>query len=249
MEATTYDTFHRSGPLYQSVQRQILDVLARGEWRPNEAIPSEKRLCDRFGVSIGTLRKAIDALVADHLLVRHQGLGTFVASHNRPRQFFQFFNIGPHEGSRTYPDVELLGFRKGRADRLAASKLGINIGDPVFRLRNLLSMDRRPVVVDTLVLPAGLFAGLTESTVRNRPNTLYSLYLDAYGLNVIRIDERVRAAAAPASSAKLLNLPAGAPILEVRRIAFSFNRQPIEWRISHVDTRHHEYVHRDVLQS
>ncbi len=249
MEATSYDTFQRSGPLYRSVQRQIMDVLARGEWRPNEAIPSEKRLCDRFGVSIGTLRKAIDVLVADHLLVRHQGLGTFVASHNRPRQFFQFFNIGPHEGQRTYPEVKLLDFRKSRADKLAASKLGIEAGDPVFRLRNLLAMNAHPVVVDTLVLPASLFDGLTEPIVRNRPNTLYNLYLDAYGLNIIHIDERVRAAAAPAASARLLGLSVGAPILEVRRIAFSFNRQPIEWRISHVDTRHHEYVHRDGLQS
>ncbi|MFM7965435.1 MAG: GntR family transcriptional regulator, partial [Betaproteobacteria bacterium] len=80
-----WDALGAEGPLYQSVQRQMLAALEQGEWRPDEAIPSEKRLCDRFGVSVGTLRKAIDALVAEHLLVRRQGLGTFVASHSRPR--------------------------------------------------------------------------------------------------------------------------------------------------------------------
>ena len=171
----SFDAFRHSGPLYQSVQRQILDALARGEWRPDEALPSEKRLCERFGVSIGTLRKAIDVLVADHILVRQQGLGTFVASHNRPRQFFQFFNISPHDGPRTYPDIQLLQFGTGKADRIAAQKLGIDANADVLKIKNLLVMDERPVIVDQITLAAIRFKGLTEDTVRHRPNTLYNL--------------------------------------------------------------------------
>ena len=68
--------------LYKEVKRQMLESLASSEWAPGDAIPSEKLLCQRFGVSIGTLRKAIDELVAENLLIRHQGRGTFVALHN-----------------------------------------------------------------------------------------------------------------------------------------------------------------------
>ncbi len=243
-----FDSFRGNGPLYQSVQRQILDALSRGEWRPDEAIPSEKRLCERFGVSIGTLRKAIDGLVNDHILVRQQGLGTFVASHNRPRQFFQFFNISPHDGPRSYPDISLLAFSVGKADRMAAQKLGVEVNSETFKIKNLLTMDGRSVIVDNITLAADRFPGLTETLVRDRPNTLYNLYLDAFGVNVIHIDERVRATAATAIIAKPLGLNPGDPVLEIRRIAFTFNRQPVEWRISHVNTTHYEYVHRDIVE-
>jgi len=245
---TMNDGFSPRGPLYRSVQRQILDALARGEWRPDEAIPSEKRLCQRFGVSIGTLRKAIDVLVADHILVRQQGLGTFVASHNRSRHFFQFFNVVPHDGPKIYPEVRLVQFGTGKADRVIAEKLGIEIGAEIFRFRNQLLMNNLPIIVDNIALPGHLFTGLTEAVVRNRPNTLYNMYFDMFGMNVISIDERVRAASAPATSAKLLGLSTGDPILEVRRLAFSFNRQPVEWRVSHVNTNQHEYVHTNAIE-
>ena len=160
---TSRGSLPHNSPLYRIVQHQLFEALASGEWQPNQAIPSEKKLCERFGVSIGTLRKAIDVLVAEHILVRQQGLGTFVANHNRPRQFFQFFNVAPHEGARTYPTVDLLSFSGVKSDRLISEKLAIPLGSDVFRIKNLLSMESQPVVVDTIVLPASLFKGLSES--------------------------------------------------------------------------------------
>lgn len=68
-------------PLYKEVKLRLTRGLAAGEWKPGEAIPSEARLAERFNVSIGTIRKAIDELVAERILVRQQGRGTFVASH------------------------------------------------------------------------------------------------------------------------------------------------------------------------
>ncbi len=232
-------------PLYRAVQQRMLEALARGEWGSGEVIPSEKRLCERFGVSIGTLRKALDGLVSNHILIRHQGLGTFVAAHDRPRQFFQFFNFAPHEGSRTYPEVKLLQFSRSSADRLISEKLRVKRGSELRKIRNLLLLDGRPAIVDNIALPASLFGELTETMIRDRPSTLYSLYAERFGVNIIRIDERVRANVASATHARLLNLTPGAPILEVRRMAFSFNDLPVEWRISRVDASRYEYVHRD----
>lgn len=230
--------------LYREVKRQVLAALAANEWTPGEAIPSEKRLCERFGVSIGTLRKAIDDLVAENILIRHQGRGTFVATHTRGQHLFRFFNIARHDGSKNYPVTSLVSFRKGKADKAARAKLGLPAGAKVFQFSNVLSVDGEPVLVDDIVLPEALFGGMTEAMLRNRPNTLYNLYQSEFGLNVIGIEERLRASLAGEAHARLLGIAPSAPILEIHRVAFSYNQQPVEWRISHVNTERYEYFAR-----
>ena len=229
------------GPLYKDVKRQMMALLTRGEWRPGEAIPAERRLSERFGISIGTVRKAIDELVGENLLIRQQGRGTFVASHNRDRLLFYFFHIVAEEGPKEYPDVRLLQFAKGKADRLAADRLDIAIGDAVFRIRNLLSLSGVPVIVDDIVLPAVRFAGLGERQFRDRPSTIYNLYQEAFGISVVRTSERLRATLADVESAALLGLEQHAPLLQIRRVALTYNEVAVEYRVSLVSTRHHEY--------
>src|SRR3546814_147324 len=85
-------------PLYQQVKRAVLAALSAGEWAQGEAIPPEKLLAERFSVSIGTLRKAIDELAAENILVRHQGRGTFVAIHSRNQHFFRYFRVVRQDG-------------------------------------------------------------------------------------------------------------------------------------------------------
>src|SRR5690606_19314216 len=101
-------------PLYQQVKRAVLGALADGEWKKGEAIPPEKLLAERFGVSIGTLRKAIDELAAENILIRHQGRGTFVGIHAHNQHFFKFFRIVRQDGAKTYPTTQLLRFRRLR---------------------------------------------------------------------------------------------------------------------------------------
>ena len=228
--------------LYEEVKRQMLRALSAGEWKPGGVIPAEKRLCERFGVSIGTLRKAIDALVSDNILVRHQGRGTFVSLHNREQQSFRFFNFVGHDGRKSHPQLQLVSFAKKKVSRLAADMLGLPGTSRVITFTNLLSLDGRPVVVDDITLPEVLFDRMTEAQVRSRSNTLYHLYQASFGLNIIRTEERLRASSATEAQAHLLDLDPGAPLLEVRRVAYSYNDQPIEWRISHVNTAGHEYL-------
>jgi len=229
------------GPLYKDVKRQMMALLSGGEWKPGEKIPSERRLSERFGISIGTVRKAIDALVAENLLIRQQGRGTFVASHNRDRLLFYFFHVVAEEGPKEYPEVRLLQFSRGKADRSAAEKLGLAPGDPVYRIRNLLRLAGAPVIVDDIVLPAARFPGLAEKQFRDRPSTIYNLYQDAFGISVVRTRERLRATLADAETAALLGLPKNAPLLQIRRVALTYNDVPVEYRVSLVDTARHEY--------
>jgi GntR family transcriptional regulator len=228
-------------PLYKAVKKLLTQELAAGEWRPGAALPSEQRLAQRFGVSIGTVRKAIDELVAERMVVRHQGRGTFVASHNAGRLLFHFFHIVPRDGERRTPKSVTLTFRRGRAEPVEAAKLRIAAGDPVFRVRNLLRLEDRSVALDDLVLAQAQFPDLTEKIFVGRENTIYHLYQSRYGINVLRASERLRATLADAEVAKLLGVRKGAPLLEINRIALSYHGVPVELRRSLVNTEQHEY--------
>jgi len=228
-------------PLYEQLRGTMLEGIAQGRWKAGEAIPTEAALAAEHAVSIGTVRKAVDALVAGGVLVRMQGKGTFVASHNASRLMFHFFHIVPRDGEKTYPKVRTLEFRRDRADAEAARALAIPRDERVIRIRNLLTLAETPVILDDITLPTELFPGLSERIFTSRDNTIYHLYQSRYGINVLRTDERLRAVAATAMQAGLLSTAPGSPLLEIRRVALSFRDRPVELRISVVNTSSHDY--------
>jgi len=228
-------------PLYKDVKRRLTDALTSGEWKPGTAIPAERHLSERFQISVGTLRKAIDELVAENILIRQQGRGTFVATHNRERERFYFLHVVPQGGYKQSPEVQLESFGRGRADRAIAEALRIQPGDTVYRIRNLLRFDAAPVIVDDIALPAQRFAGLTERQFRERRSTVYNLYQEAFGISVVTTRERVRALPADDRTAALLGVPAEMPLLSIRRVAFTYREVPVEYRVSLVNTAEHEY--------
>jgi GntR family transcriptional regulator len=229
------------GPLYREVRHHIMEAIAEGEWQPGQAIPSETELAGHFGVSIGTLRRAVDELVASQVLIRYQGRGTFVATHSPRRLMFHFFHIVGEDGQKRYPEVTTLEFRTARADAGSAKLLGIAPSERVFRIRNQLLLAGEAVIVDDITLPEVLFPGLTEAVFVARNNTIYQFYQSRFGINVLRTHERLRAVAAGADIAKLLDISGGMPLLSVRRLALTYRDRPVELRVSHVNTAHHEY--------
>lgn len=231
-----------SGPVYREIARSITRRLEQGAWKPGEAIPSEARLKDEFGVAIGTIRKAVDQLVAQGILLRQQGRGTFVATHTRDRQLFRFFHIERQDGYKEYPDVRLSGFERIRLSREVAEQLALHEGDRAVRLRNTLSLEGKPMMIEDVSLAESLFPRLTEKKLRERPGTLYKLYQDDYRISVVRTAQRLSAAVAPRDVARVLGLSLGQPVLVIRRVAFAYHDKPVEFRVSYVDTRQHDYV-------
>ena len=228
-------------PLNEQVRQRLIEGISAGEWRAGEAIPTESVLAQAFGVAIGTVRKAVDSLVAEQVLIRRQGKGTFVTAHDGRRLLFHFFHIVARDGAKAYPEVRTLAFRRGRADAAVARALAIPLADKVIRIRNVLSLEGAPTIVDDITLPAALFPGLSEKIFLARGNTIYHLYQSRYGINVLRTDERLRAVLAGGDVAQLLDLEAGAPVLEIRRVALTFRDRPVELRISRVNTANHDY--------
>ena len=228
-------------PLYKEVKRLLTQSLAEAEWLPGVALPSETKLGERFCVSIGTVRKAIDELVAERILVRHQGRGTFVAGHNARRMLFHFFHIVPADGGKEQPEIELLSFERAKAGVESAKRLNILPGAAVFRIKNLLRLRGIPVVLDEITLPAERFPRLSERVFRERDSTIYQLYQERYAINVVRSAERLSAALADRPSAKLLGIPTGSPLLRIKRTALTYHNVPVELRTSLVNTAEHEY--------
>ena len=237
------------GPLYRQVKRELQRLIESGRYQPGDTLPSESALARALAVSIGTLRKAVDELVHEHLLVRRQGKGTYVALHNDDRFLFQFFHVELREDGtqsavtrREYPKVECVGFARGKADETEAAALRIKAGDPVLRADNRLSLAGRPVVHDRLVLSTQVFRGLSERRFVERPSTIYALYQSDHGITVLRAHERARAVAAGRDTARILGVPMGRPVLEVHRTALTFGERPVEYRISTINTAAHDYV-------
>jgi GntR family transcriptional regulator len=229
-------------PLYRAVKRALLKSIESGAVAPGDALPSESQLAAEFGVSVGTLRRAVDDLVTEHILVRRQGLGTFVATHTSDRFLFQFFHVERSEGLREAPEVELVSFERTRVDEDAAEALNLKPGEPVLQIENRLRLQGRPVVHDRLVIPASLFRGLSEKRLRERPSTIYHLYQSEFGITVVRAHERLRAVGADRAAARVLGVPVGQPVLQVRRVAIALGGQAVEWRVSTVVTAQHDYV-------
>ena len=228
-------------PLYKEVKRLMIEAVSSGEWVPGKAIPAEWALAERYRVAVGTIRKAVDELVAENILIRQQGRGTFVAAHNRERLMFHFFHIERRDGAKQQPDVRLQSFRSAKADADEANQLGVAIGDPVTRICNVLSLADEPVIVDAITIPQSLFPKLTQARFRDRPNTIYHLYQTEFGITVVRSAERLRGVLADASTASMLHVKVGAPLLEIRRVALSFDNAPVEYRRSLVNTADYEY--------
>jgi GntR family transcriptional regulator len=236
-------------PLYREVKRALLRAIEAGTCQPGNTLPSETALAGALGVSIGTLRKAVDELVSEHLLVRRHGRGTFVATHGADRFLFQFFHVERRDGLREVPEVDLVSFERLRCDADGAhtlgepaQALGLRPGDPVIQIENRLRLQGRAVVYDRLTLPASLFRGLTEKRLRERPGTIYQYYQSEFGITVLRALERARASAADRAAARVLGVAVGLPVMQVDRTALSFGDRPVEHRVSIIDTRHHDYV-------
>jgi GntR family transcriptional regulator len=230
-------------PLFRAVKRTLLQAIEAGRIEPGQALPSETELAKAFGVSVGTLRRAVDDLAAEHIVVRRQGRGTFVAQHTRDRFLFQFFHIERSDGLRESPTVELVSFERTRLDEDAATALGLKPGGAAVQIENRLLLQGQAVVHDRLVIPAALFKGLTERRWRERPSTIYHLYQSEYGITVVRAHERLRATGADRTAARVLGVAPGQPVLQVRRVALDLGGRPVEWRVSTVTTAHHDYVH------
>jgi len=230
-----------NGPLYQQVKKLIVGRIVDGTWQPGDQLPSESRLGLEMGTSQGTVRKALDDLVAGNLVIRHQGRGTFVATHTAQRELFHFFHLVGRDGKKQLPvNSRLIDCSRRRASRDEADRLSLSASAYVVVIIRVRNLDNRPVIFETIVVPAVRFPGLGQD--EELPNELYQLYEESYATTIHKATERLRAVSASRDEARALGLPGGTPLLEIDRLAETLNGTPVEWRVSRCDSRTHSYL-------
>lgn len=231
-------------PLYRQIKSLITQSLMAGEWGPGEPIPSEMELASRFNVSQGTVRKAINELADQNLLVRHQGKGTFVASHAEERRKYYFTRITPDSGEDVHPTPELLECRRAKSDAVTARLLDLATGAGIFIVRRRFRISGELVELEEVRIPAALFRALTSAVIEQHECKLYSMYESQFGVRIIEVRERIKAVAAGEDESRMLEIAPGTPLLRVDRVAYTFGDKPVEIRASLFHTAHHHYQNR-----
>ncbi|WGR62002.1 GntR family transcriptional regulator (plasmid) [Paracoccus ferrooxidans] len=217
-------------PLYAQVRDQLTRRLVSGEWAPGMLIPSEHELARQLRVSQGTVRKALDAMTMDNLLVRRQGRGTFVSQPEDPKLLFQFFRLTADGKEAEFPLSQMLGNAEVPAPQEVAEPLGLAEGAPVVRIERVRLMAGAPVINEVLWLPAARFAGLAG--LDGIPNNIYKLLSAKWGVTIARADEQLRATLADAQDAARLGCAVGYPLIAIQRIAYDLEDKAVELRQS-----------------
>jgi len=241
--ATATDTPAFS-PLYLQIKGLILQGLESGEWKPGELIPSEMELAARFRVSQGTVRKAIDELAGDNLLMRRQGKGTFVSTHAERQVQYRFLRLRPDEGDAQGEGPaqrQIIECRRLRAGAEIARILALRAGDAVMHVRRVLSFAGTPAILEDIWLSGQAFKGLTAERMGSYAGPTYAMFEEDFGVRMVRADERLRAVTPNEEQARLLGVGAGTPLLSVERIAYTYNDVPMELRrgLYRTDTHHY----------
>jgi len=217
-------------PLYVQVKDSLVRRLIDGAWLPGQLIPSEMELAREIGVSQGTIRKALDAMTAENLLVRRQGRGTYVAEPEESRLLFQFFRLVSDDGERAFPTSRILARTTARATAIERARLQLDEGGRVVRIERVRDLGGRPLIVETISLPHERFSAIEAMT--EIPNNVYRLYSQNWGITIARAVERLKAVGAMPADAAALSCAAGAPLLEIARVAYDLEGNPVELRVS-----------------
>ncbi|MFN8760403.1 MAG: GntR family transcriptional regulator [Tagaea sp.] len=220
-------------PIYLRIQDALTAEIARGAWRPGDALPSEDALARDFGVALGTVRKALGALAAEGKLDRRQGRGTFVRRPDFGNAMFRFFRHADADGVPLRPTARLLARRRTRADAGIAAKLGLARGDELLELFRVRLIDGEPILSEEIALDARRFAPLAALPADAFGDLLYPTYERVCGAAVARASEIIRFDRAATRVAKALGVARDAPVAAIERTAFAIDGAPLEFRRSY----------------
>jgi GntR family transcriptional regulator len=215
-------------PLYLQVRDVLAARIASQEWKPSMALPNEGDLAREFGVSSGTMRKALDLLETERLLTRRQGRGTYVndqASNDLSSRFTKIWGL---KGEHVTGDVSLVHIEEADANEAECFRLRLKPSDRVHRVQRLRAYKDEPFLMENITLPAELFPGLSER--KNTPPRIVALAQE-FGILLGKCEERVYVGTAAADVAQHLRLAQDAPVLVLDRVIFDLESRPVEWRL------------------
>ena len=205
-------------PAYKRIQGTILKRLESGQLKPGDAVDSERELAKIHRVSLMTARHALTALEREGMVVRRRGSGTFIAP---PKiHFNKLMSYTEQMAGRSLgASSKLLSLGVIDNEQEIAARLALPAASRLIKLERLRLGADEPFAVETCYLSAEDFAGITQSPLDRV--SLFSILEHDYGLEIAHADEEIDATTADPSTARLLSVPNGAPVLRIRQVIYS----------------------------
>jgi GntR family transcriptional regulator len=216
-------------PLYKRVEQHILANIDGGKLVPGDLIPSEPQLAKQLDVSQGTVKKAIDNLVNDKRLYRHQGKGTYVSSVDFNNSLFRFFSYGDAAGKDVRIHKKTLERSLKPAPKNIAKALGYSPDNDLLYIQRHGFIKDQPILIEHCWWCPEILPGLEKGDV-HIPDLMYAMVVDNYGVPVISAEETLTADIADKCTAEILGIAEKAPIVVLIRHTFSRNNKMIEYR-------------------
>ncbi len=226
-------------PLYKQVYDALIKRLSEGYWKPGAALPSEFALADELGVSQGTVRKALNQLVTENILLRRQGKGTYVSEHTHESSMFRFFRYREVGGEDLIPSTKVISVEQREANEREARKLGLGDLTTVMQVTRIRSINDKPAIFESVLQPWAVFPGIQNE--RELPNSLYTLYQEKYNISVVEVRDDLKAVSLPAEIAEHLNLEVNAPALMTERASINIDGRVVEWSQAYCSTDNFVY--------
>lgn len=230
-------------PLYEVVKRHISESILQGELPAGTILPSENSLAMKFGVSVGTVRKALAALTTEGMLMRRRKTGTVVTGwaplHNLSH-FFQYFRLHDNAGGLLQSETQLLDYQVSTASDVEAEKLQVGAGDEVIRLKRLRRVKGIAAMHETLVLPAARLPDFPQA--EQLPTLLYRFLFEHYDLRVAAVREQITATLANEEDATLLQLALPHAVMVIDEVSFDQSAIPVILAHHRFSTDHFMYV-------
>lgn len=220
-------------PRYQQIRDDIARKIADQVWPLNQSIPAESDLASTYGVAIGTVRQAVDVLMAEGLLERLQGKGTFVRRPSFSSSLFRFFRHHSESGEPIMPTGKVLSRSLKIPPVEVANALAISTGLEAIAMSRMRLFGDREVLKEDIWLPKHRFPGFLDLAPEELEPLLYPAYEQKFGVLVASAEETLMVEAADETIASALGVALGAPLMVIERSAFDQERKPVEWRRSY----------------
>jgi GntR family transcriptional regulator len=205
-------------------------LIADNGLAPGDVLPSYAELADQAGVSLITVRRAIDELERAGRVYRHQGLGTFVAGPRivaEPTKSGSLLQTLAKDDAATALQTRVLDLNQGQPSDDLRQALGLESGQPVWSLRRLRLLDGRPAVLETSIIPVALAPGLGAMTDRLH-GSLYDLLASEYGLADAYEEQYLEVVTPTGEEARLLELSARSRVVRIRGLSTDDSGQPFD---------------------
>ncbi|MGW8250714.1 MAG: GntR family transcriptional regulator [Anaerolineales bacterium] len=217
-----------SVPLYMQIADGLVSQIESGELVAGDRLPPERELSEKLGVNRMTLRRALQVLETQGLVLRKHGVGTFIAEPKIDRQMDVVFRFtrGMQRRGLT-PGARVISLEQVAVDRSTSRDLDVPVSSPAYKILRLRSINQDPVMLESYMIPAGRYPGLDECDLENR--SIYEVMETEYGVHIARARQSFEPVVASPFEAELLQVWVGAPLMLEKRISYDKEGRPVEY--------------------